>query len=317
MGITLGNNGEIMKIKLIFMPLLIFVITFSMLYAQNKMAILPMHSLGVDSISTQTAEYLLNHEIGKLTSMDIIPQKLTSEIAGDEYCMDVDCASEIGEKLNVEQVVSCGLSKLGDKVIVQFMLVDVAARKILITDNMTSTSIEDLEMVMKRVALSIINQKPIDKTAEVGAIVKSENKSFRRRKAIKFTGLSFGYLYPQEGYDEKDRSFSFDLRKGYEITNLAIGGQFAIRHGIATNIYISYLLTKTDLCPYIGGAFGFHWVAHDNDEKKRTDGFEVIGSIGIRAFRTYNFQVIMNIDYTYVFNDYDDQAIVFTIGLLH
>ena len=106
MGITLGNNGEIMKIKLIFMPLLIFVITFSMLYAQNKMAILPMHSLGVDPISTQTAEYLLNHEIGKLTSMDIILQKLTSEIVGDEYCMDVDCASEIGEKLNVEQVVS-------------------------------------------------------------------------------------------------------------------------------------------------------------------------------------------------------------------
>jgi hypothetical protein len=103
-----------------------------------------------------------------------------------------------------------------------------------------------------------------------------------------------------------------------------VGAQFALRKGIALNIYTSYLITKTDFCPYVGGAFGFHWVAHDddeNDEKSndelKSDGLEFIINTGIRAFRTYNFQVLLNFDYAFTLNDYDDEAIIFTIGLMH
>jgi len=56
-------------------------------------------------------------------------------------------------------------------------------------------------------------------------------------------------------------------------------------------------------------------VPHDSD-KKRGDGLELIASTGIKAFRTYNFQVLLNLDYSYTFNDFDDRSLVFTIGLL-
>ena len=284
--------------------------------APGKMAILPLHSLGIDYVSTQTAELLLRQEVGKLVTVEMISESNTRRVAGDTPCTDVACAAEIGEKLGADQVVFCSLSRLGEKIVIQYGLADVASRKGLIMDNTTSETVEDLEAVMKRVAASIVSRKPIDQTAEVGAIMERETGVPRRRSALGVNGISFGYLYPQNGYDNDDRSFTFDYRRGYEMERIAVGAQFALRKGIALNIYTSYLITKTDFCPYIGGAFGFHWISH-SDKNKRSDGFEFIINTGIRAFRTYNFQVLLNFDYAFALNDFNDEAIVFTIGLLH
>ena len=290
--------------------------------AQGKVAILPFHSLGIDYVSTQTAELLLRQEIGKLTTAEMISESETGRVAGDVPCTDVACAAEIGELLGADHVVFCSLSRLGEKIVVQFGLADVATRQALIQDNTTSETIEDLEAVMKRVASSIVNRRPIGQTAEVGAIMEKETGIPRRRSALGINGISFGYLYPQHGYDGDDRSFAFDYRRGYEMERVAVGAQFALRKGFAFNVYTSYLITKTDFCPYIGGAFGFHWISHDddfddNDDNLKSDGFEFIINTGIRAFRTYNFQVLLNFDYAFTLNDYDDEAIAFTIGLLH
>ena len=286
----------------------------------GTLAILPFHSLGIDYVSTQTAELLLRQEIGKLTAAELVSESDTRHVTGDVSCTDVACAVEMGEQLDADQAVFCSLSRLGEKIVIQYGLVDVASRKRLIMDNTTSETIEDLEAVMKRVALSIVSQKPVEQTAEVGAIMEVETEIPRRRSARGINGFSIGYLYPQRGYDDGDRYFSLDYRRGYEMDRVAVGAQFALRYGFAFNIYTSYLITKTDFCPYIGGAFGFHWIAHnddhDNDDLKG-DGFEFILNTGIRAFRTYNFQVLLNFDYAVTLNDYDDEAIVFTIGLLH
>ncbi|UCE19589.1 MAG: hypothetical protein JSV84_04395 [Gemmatimonadota bacterium] len=299
-----------------------FAVVDTVAQAQGKMAILPFHSLGIDYVSIQTAELLLRQEIGKLTAAEIISENETRQMAGDVPCTDVACAAEIGEQLGADEVVFCSLSRLGEKIVVQYGLADVASKKKVIVDNTASETVEDLEAVMKRVALSIVNRKPMGQTAEVGAITEREIGVPRRRSALGINGVSFGYLYPQHGYDNDDRSFALDYRRGYEMERIAVGAQFAIRKGIALNIYTSYLITKTDFCPYIGGAFGFHWVSHDEDsdndgDNLKSDGFEFIINTGIRAFRTYNFQVLLNFDYAFTLNDYDDEAIVFTIGLLH
>lgn len=285
---------------------------------RGKMVVLPFTSLGIDYVSTQTAELLLRQEIGKLDTVEMVSESETRRVAGDTPCTDVACAVEIGEQLGADKVVFCSLSRLGEKIVVQFALADVATKQALVRDNTTSETVEDLETVMKRVAMSIVDQSPIEQTAEVGAIMEKETEVPRRRSALGINGISIGYLYPQQGYDDIDRSFTIDYRRGYEMERIAVGAQFAIRWGFAFNIYSSYLITKTDFCPYIGGAFGFHWVAHDDDDDERKDdGFEFVINTGIRAFRTYNFQVLLNLDYAITFNDYDDEAIVFTIGLLH
>ena len=52
------------------------------------------------------------------------------------------------------------------------------------------------------------------------------------------------------------------------------------------------------------------------DDNRRGDGFELTLNGGLKLFRTYNFQILINFAYLATFNDYDDRATVFTIGLV-
>ncbi len=318
-----------MKITKYFICLIVFSfsnILFSQTAPAKKIAILPFNSIGVDEISVQTAESILRLEIGRLSTMDIVSEKRTVQTLGNDTCVDLNCAVEIGRKLDADQVVICILAKLGEKIIVQFSLVNVPTREMVIDDRITASYVEDLDAVMKRIATSIVKNEPVEKTAELGMITEQETETPRRRGARRMTGFSFGYLYPQKGYDDADRSFTMDFRTGAEIQDFDLGMQVFLRKGFGVNIYTSYLFSKKDVCPYLGGAFGFHWVSHSHsyvyydyyyqEEEKKGDGFEININSGLRLFHTYNLQLLINLGYSFTFNDYSDQGIVFTIGLL-
>ena len=293
----------------------------------GSIAVLPFSVNGVDPVSVQTAESILRLEIGKISSYDLISEKRIKEVTGDSACGEEECAAKIGKRLGASFVVGVGLSALGDKIIVQYFMTDVSSGKNILIDQTTSAGVEDLETVMKRIAASISENRPINSTAEVGNIMKKESATPLRRSSRKNIGLSFGYLYPQGGYDNDDRSFVADLHLDYEMEEFAVGMLLGIRKGFAMNVYSEYLFSKTDICPYLGGSFGFHWVTHSSSfvvyspygtysEKKKTDGFELGLNTGVRLFHTYNFQVVFNLEFIYTLNSYDDTAIVFTIGIL-
>ena len=286
-------------------------VSFGQSRSKNTIAVLPFHSIGVDEISTQSAESLLKHELEKREVHNLIPEKRIVQILGDEICSEIPCAMEVGSKLKADQAVVCKLVALGEKVIVQYILLNIPDQKVLLLDQITSLSIEDLDVVMKRVAMSIVHIESIEDVAEVDAITEHEVLTPRRRSTRRFAGFSFGYLYPQQGYDGSTRSFTVDFRTGAEIKDYSIGMQLAARKGFGMNIFASYLMTKTDFCPYIGGAFGFHWVKHESnytyrggsyysDEDKKRDGFELTANGGIMAFRTYDIQIIMNLAHLYI-----------------
>jgi hypothetical protein len=174
---------------------------------------------------------------------------------------------------------------------------------------------------------NIAEDKIAKDNVQVGNIVQDETKESLRRSSRKNIGLSFGYLFPQDGYDNDDRSFTINLHLDYELQEMAAGMLLGIRDGFAMNVYGEYLFTQTDICPYAGGAFGFHWVTHSMvssynpytnsySEKKKGDGFELTLNTGLRVLHTYNFQILLNLEYIMTFNDYNDKAIVFTIGIL-
>ncbi len=299
--------------------------------SEQRLAILPFSAIGLDEPTILSTESLLRHEIEKLGAVEVLPQEKVDAALQGEICSEVPCAVEIGKKLQATEVLLCKMITLGEKVIVEYRLIDIPNQKILLIDQATASYVEDLDVVMERMAISIVRQEPLDKTAKIDLITAKETKTPRRRASRKYAGLSFGYLYPQEGYDSDDRSFSMDFRSGAEINDYSIGMQLAIRKGFAANIYGSYLFTKTDVCPYLGGAFGFHWITHNNynyggywddfgvyheTKKKKGDGFEFTANGGILAFHTYNLQLIANLAYSYTLNDYNDSAIIFTIGLL-
>jgi TolB-like protein len=287
------------------------------LSAKDAIAVLPLETVGVDVESAETAYMLLSQEIRKAGKYDVIPEGLVRSAMGFDGCQDPVCAVAIGKKLESQFVAYGSLNRLGSKIIVNYSLLNVADDEVVVADVVTSLTVEDLDTVMKRVASSIVNQKPADEAAEVGTITAQESMTPATRKALVTSGIGFGYLYPQKGYEGKE-IFALDFVSHYEGKDFNVTALFGVRKGVALNIGMSYLFTRTDFCPYLGGGFGFHWVAHDDifDPDNRADGFEALARCGLMAFRTYNFRVLINLDYSYTFNDYDDQALVLTIGLM-
>jgi hypothetical protein len=287
----------------------------------KKIILLPLISNGVDFNSVQTAESLLRMELGNQNSLNVVSEKKTLNTLGNDNCDDEDCAKIIGEQLNAEEVLLCKINILGEKLIVQYQLVETSTGKNILSESATAIDIEDLDAVMKRVAISVANQAPFNSNQEVGNIVKQET-IVPLSQATRFNfGVGFGYLYPASGYDnEKKKSFNINAYFDYEIKEFSAGLMLGARKGFAINIYGNYLFSKTDICPYLGTALGFHWVAHEGlfayDDGKDGDGIELGLQGGIKIFHTYNFQIFIQGEYIMTFNDYNDKAFVFTIGIL-
>ena len=329
------NNKSLKQLgPTFFFPCLLILVFSTISFGQQvksnppSLAILPFSTTGMSGETIQTLETLLRQDLNQTEKYSVIPESQTYEASGEKACSEIRCAVEIGKKLSAQYVVLGSLTQLGEKVIFHYQLVNVPSAQSVFSDEVSAPHLEDMDVVMKRVATSIVSGQPVTQTAKVDNIMEAETETPRRRAARGYWGIDFGYLYPTNGYDDDDRSFTMDLRIGREINQIAVGTLFAGRKGFSANVYASYLFTKTDICPFLGGAFGFHWVNHkeyeeysdpyvyEGENKKSTDGFEFTGNGGIRLFRTYDFQILLNFDYIVTMNDYNDQAVVFTIGML-
>ena len=193
---------------------------------------------------------------------------------------------------------------------------------------MNAMRVEELDQVTKRVAASIVRVVPVDKTVEVGLVTEQETLEPNRRRANASWGIAFGYLYPQNGYDNQDDIFVWDFRSFYEMNNFALDALLGIRQGFALNVGFLYVTSRKDLSPFIGAGVGFHAVTHDlyhSDDyeyeyyyrsEEPSDGFEFLLKGGLLAFRTYDFRVVATLEYSVCLNDFDDRAIVLTIGIM-
>jgi hypothetical protein len=202
---------------------------------------------------------------------------------------------------------------------VQYQLIETSTGNSILSESATAAFVEDLDAVMRRVAISVARQTPFEANKEVGNIVAQESVGTLRQTARYNFGVGFGYLFPSVGYDTTKKSFTINGYFDYEMTDFSAGLMLGARQGFAMNIYGNYLFSRTDICPYLGGSLGFHWVLHEGlfeDDGKDGDGFELGLLGGIRIFHTYNFQLFIQGEYIMTFNDYNDKAFVLTIGIL-
>ncbi len=182
---------------------------------------------------------------------------------------------------------------------------------------------------MKRVAISVAKKSPFKENSEVGNIVGNESLETLRRASRYNFGVDFGYLFSSKGYNNDDKSFTINAYFDHEIQDYSIGLMAGARNGFAINLYGNYLFSRTDVCPYLGTSLGFHWVQHDlyndalldeygyyNEKDLESDGIELGLKTGIRILHTYNVQLFINFEFIMTFNDYNDKAFVFTIGIL-
>ena len=130
--------------------------------APLKIAIIPFHTFRIDSSDVSAAESILRKEIRKQSSLKIIRDSLTKNVVDDSTCYEKDCALEIGRKLNADLVLDCRLSDLFGEIVFQYFIVDVPTGKEILLDQITTSSIDDLKSIMKKAAISIVKNKPVE-----------------------------------------------------------------------------------------------------------------------------------------------------------
>jgi len=294
--------------------------------AQETLAVLPLKGTGVESSAQETVYLLLLSDIKQFNKYIVLPESEILPLLDNGECSDAICAAEIGRQVKASKVAFGSLNKLGEKIIFQYDLVDVASGMTLLSDNLTALRVEDLDRVTKRVAASIVQQIPAEKTVEFGLVTEQESQESVTRKANALWGIGFGYLYPQKGYDNEQRDFVWDFRSLYEMRCFAVDALLGIRKGFALNVGFMYLFSPKEFSPYAGAGIGFHTVSHEaiydgNDsysdqQEKASDGFEFLLKGGLLAFRTYDFRIIVTVEYSITLNDYHDRAVVLTIGVM-
>jgi len=308
--------------RVLLAVVLLLVGTCQSVCAQDKLAVLPVTGAGIESVTQETVYQLLLSEIRKQKCFDVVPESEISTLLAGNPCSDPTCAVDIGRRANASKVAVGSLNRLGEKIIFQYSLVDVASGAVLLSDDLSALRVEDLDQVTKRVALSICQRTPVEKTVEVGLVTEQETQEARSRKANSMWGIGFGYLYPSKGYNDAEDIFVWDFRSLYEMKNLTVDALLGLRQGISLNVGLLYLVSRKDFSPYVGGGVGFHAVSHDyydqynQKNSKSIDGFEVLVKGGLLAFRTYDFRVVVGVEYSATFNDYNDQGFLLTMSVL-
>ncbi|MBI9073365.1 MAG: hypothetical protein JEY94_17315 [Melioribacteraceae bacterium] len=322
--------------------ILIILLSSNFNYGQNEnlktLTILPFYSNGIDDISLESSETIFRQELSKLDSFNISSRKLIYNVLGEDICTEFDCALSAGEKLESDNVVYFNFLSLGKKIIVQFTLIDINKKSIILDESINVSSIEDFDTVMKRIALSVATKKTIEETAQVGLITKNEsNKSFLRGSR-KYYGFSFGYFKPVSGFDDMEKSFNLEFETGAELETVAYGLKMFVRKGFGASVFMSYLFSNKDFCPFVGGGIGYHLISdeahyerryveydygyehgsyyYDEHPEDKGDGVELHLHTGLRLFHTYNFRIKIGFEYSYTLNEFNDHAFAFTIGFL-
>ena len=122
--------------------LLIITLIFISLKAQDttsrKIAVLPIISNAIDPAYVHTAESILRMQLSNQSVLNVITEKNTLEVLENEQCADEVCATQVGERLNADQVLLCKLNPLGDKIIVQYILVETSTGKKLLSEQTTA-----------------------------------------------------------------------------------------------------------------------------------------------------------------------------------
>ncbi|MFC1683426.1 DUF2380 domain-containing protein [Candidatus Zixiibacteriota bacterium] len=329
---------------LVVFVLLLLTGVSSMSQAQpvSKLAVFELQSIGVDGATVMTTTQLLRNDLAATGKFSVVERgEIQRELGDLANCYDSQCAAELGQQLGASKAVVGSISRLGEKIIIELRLVDVASANVEFSDRMTSTTVEDLDTVIKRMAAGLASGKPSEKTAEVGLIIQEETKEPLRRKNFFTVGGKIGYLFPSgDSWGEADRLLCLDWVTRYETPSFFVESLVGYRYqlnqdngafDVPIEFSLFYLPSKKDFTPYFGGGLGIHWIAagkweddhtgqfEDEDDRWTNNGLALNLGGGLMGFRTYDFRLVVDLRYTMVLAELGDQdnhqAISLTFGI--
>ncbi|MBI4722912.1 MAG: hypothetical protein HY769_07980 [Candidatus Stahlbacteria bacterium] len=252
---------------------------------QTNVAVFDFSGAGVEKELVTTISDLLRLELSNCPKYKIMDKDSMIKVLGTDIVVTgVDKAIGYCESLGISYAVIGQLTKLGEKIIISVSLVNRWTKRELFKDTQKSASIEDLDMVIKRIAEGLCELKKSKGKVTVESVTEEEAKPRRRRESYHSGGLLVGSLWAMGDYFGKEvigetfMNMGTDLKLGDNIRMMQGG---ALSYFYETPYYIaevnyrlhkkslsSYMgasfggyrfLTLTDFAPYLGGGLGMSW----------------------------------------------------------
>lgn len=301
--------------------------------AQERVAVFDFEAVGIDQQTAETATRIFRSELGSsgkysVLSIGEIESKLEGAGVTEFDCYDANCAASNALLVNAEKAVFGSVSRLGEKIIVEANLVNAVRKEVVFSDQFTSSSIDDLNVVMKKLANAVAGEKKI--VSEVGRydITAEETMEPRRRKSYITSGATFGFGFPLgDSYNKVDNLKTVSWVMRYEADKYVIENSLGISWGSAEpdtsfgilvnkrtitvvpwDIGIRYVVNReSDFTPFFGGGLGFHFIgSEDLEGEVYVAGDQALAihlAGGIYAFQSYDFRLSVEAKYTMVFTD--------------
>lgn len=310
--------------------------------------VLPLRSIGVSDETAFVSRELL---VGSLRDFGVEVVSLAPDEApppsGADACDDAGCAAALARRSGASQVVYGSLSKLGTKIIARLSVLRVDEPEPYYRDQLTASTEEDLDRVMRRFAEGISTGRPNSDRATVESVTQIETMTPSRRASRSGLGIRAGFLFPAaESFGGADRLTNLRLVYKYELRDYQIESStvlgFTWGEGnfdwTILDLGASRIFGTGDISTYLGLGIGVHTVtveqrrtvvipAYPSGTSSYEAGFRQTETaptldlmMGVLGLRTYDFEVVLEIRYHYVFEKFNDvggngaQGLMVTFG---
>jgi len=305
-----------------------------LLLAQEKAAVFEFEGIGVEQSTIMAATQIFRNELGATGKFTVLSKgdmeaKLAAGGVTDYTCNDVNCAAANGFTMSVEEVVIGSLTRLGERITADVRLVSVIKKEVVFSDRFSATSVDDLDMTLRKLAEAVASRKKIESELGRYAITEEETMEQRRKKSYITSGASFGFGFPLgDSYAGVNSLYTLAWVVRYEAGNFVLDNSIGYTWGsgepdstdwgfqfdkvsvgiLPWDMGLRYIFSRgSDFTPFVGGGIGLHFVgSQDLEGGARIDNGTAMAihlAGGVYGFQSYDFRFTLEAKYTMLFTD--------------
>lgn len=315
--------------------------------------VLPLRSLGVNDTTLLVSRDLLVGSLEDLGLRAVADDAAAAPLpTGANACDQPACAATLGAERGAGQVVYGSLSKLGGKVIARLGVIRVGEAAPYYRDQLTASSEEDLDTVMRRFAEGIAAGRPNSDRASIESVTRAETSPPARRATRTGFGLRAGFLFPSGGgfggtshLTNLHGAYRYELRDWQLETTTLLGLSWGEgnRDWTLLDLSVSRIFGTQDVSAFVGAGIGVHTVVVNRFEDityspppgygspytyrishTQTETAPTIDLLaGVMALRTYDLAAVLEVRLHFVLANFDEvggngaNGVLVTFGTSH
>jgi len=282
-----------------------------------KVAVFGFQGVGIDSVTAVVATSIFRSELGATGKFDVATaDEVIDALGEDKVVTRISEARDAGMQIEASKVVIGSLSKLGTQTIGKAQLVNVISGDVEFEDQLATTSQDELDIVLRRLAKALATRQRAGDRVELGDVTEKESKEATRRQAFFGGGVGLGGFLPIASLGKSDMLMSVTGLGLYETPDFFAELRYTGNLSFSSTTFeaASYnpftigvfkTASREDFTPYYGGALGIGFYSFYKDgyrsDYQSGQGFVLAPGAGYMLFHTYDFHVMADIRYHVLF----------------